>query len=150
MFKDRPHGITYLAALEFAGGVSSVTLGGYYVNVLDGIVKELGLTPSNAPDFYTYFIAEVILGLVSVPLAYGLMEGKSWGGTLTGDYSVASLVFYVGFGAYFMAQYGDTTEITAGIPGLAVAALAAYYLSRPQVKDYFQGRRGASTAESGD
>lgn len=143
MFKDRPRGITYLAALEFAGGVSSVTLGGYYVNVLDGIVKELGLTPSKAPDFYTFFVAEIILGIIAVPLAYGLMEGKKWGGSLTGDYSVASLVFYVGFGAYFMAQYADTTELSAGIPGLAVALLAAYYLTRQPVKDYFQGRGSA-------
>lgn len=132
----RPRGVSFLAALEAVGGAICVVLGISYVNALDVIVTELGLSPSSAPDFYTFFIVEVLLGAVGFLLAYGLWTGRRWGVRLTGDVSVASLVYYAGFGSYFIAQYQDYTELTAGVVGLAVALVAAIYVSRPGAKAF--------------
>lgn len=130
-------GVFILAVLEIAGGIASIALGAYYVNTLNGIVAQLGLSPSKVPDFYVYFIGEAALGAAALPLAYGLWKGRRWGRPLTGDFSVASLVFYVGLGSYFVAQYGDYTELVAGGVGVTVSLVALFYLTR-------RGTRGSS------
>lgn len=129
-----------LATLEVAGGLACIALGAYYVVTLDSIVAELGMSPLSAPDFYAYFIIEGVLGGVALVLGWGIWKGKKWGLSITADFSVASMVFYVGFGSYFIAQYNDYTELMAGVVGLGVAVVAVYYLTRPKISELFSGR----------
>ncbi|MDG6956316.1 MAG: hypothetical protein JRN30_03195 [Nitrososphaerota archaeon] len=146
MSSPRHVGVTVLALVEAAAGVYTAAIAAYDFNVVYSFISSYGLDPLRFPDFLSYFAILFAVGCAAVVIAYGLLAGKRWGWTLGSYLGVAYMVFAVGFGSYFVAQYsGDYSEFQAGIIYLLVSVAAVFYLDRPGVKARFG--RGAHPDE---
>ena len=112
-------------------------IGAYFLYAVNSIAASVGLGPLNAPDFYSFFAAEIVLGGLAIPAGYGLWSRKSWGWSLAIYLGVAALVFGIGMGAYFLATYGDFTETEAMLLPMATSLGAVYYLDKPSAKAFY-------------
>ena len=139
MVVTKPQGLTLLAAGEGVAGVVTLLSAVTYLQEIYSFTSSLGLQPSQFPDFYAYFGALAAVSAAALFIAYGLWRGRKWGFTVGNYFSVAYLVFCIGFGSYFVATYGDYTEIEAGVLYLVMSGAVLLYLGRPQVKDFFEG-----------
>lgn len=129
-----------LSALEAAGGVLAIAVGGYFLVAVNVIASSVGLGPVNIPDFYVFFSGEILLGVLGPITAYGLWKGRRWGWSLAVYAGISTLVYSIGFGAYFLATYGDFTETQATIVPMLVSLGAVYYLDKAEAKAFF-GRK---------
>ena len=127
-----------LAVAEAGAGVFTAAVAAYDFNVVYSFIISFGLDPLRFPDFLSYFSILFAVGCAGVAIAYGLWRGKGWGWTLGTYLSVAYMVFAVGFGSYFVSQYGgDTSEFQASLVYLFASVAAVFYLDRPHVKAHF-------------
>lgn len=133
----RPEGVSALSFIEVIGGVGTAVIGAYFLNAVNEIASSVGLSAANAPDFYSFFAAEIVIGALAVVAGTGLWMKKRWAWTLAVYLGVSAIVFALGMGAYFMATYGDFTETEAMLLPMAVSLGAVYYLDRPAAKSFF-------------
>lgn len=137
MAGPRPGGVTVLAVLEFLGGIIGLGAGAYYLNDVNNIAASLGYTISDVPDFLAFYGIELAVGILALLVGYGLWKGIGWGWTLGVLLSAVNVIYAFGFGAYFVATYGDYTELSSSLASLVVALIVIYYLTRPHVKAFF-------------
>ncbi|MDE1854315.1 MAG: hypothetical protein KGI38_11300 [Thaumarchaeota archaeon] len=137
MAGNRPGGVTVLAILEFLGGILDLGGGAYYLNYVGSLVSAYGLSATNVTDYYAFYAIELVFGLIALAVGYAFWTGKAWGWRLGIFASIASVIYSLGFGAYFVSVYGDYTELSGGAIGLIVSLIVIYYLTRPHVKAYF-------------
>jgi len=109
---QRPLGITILAVLEIIGGIISIV----GINLFEYIYPYLSLLPNNI-IFVIYAIA-IILGILQIIIGYGLLKGKSWSWTA----EFALRIINGALGSLF---------------GFIFAIIIVYYLTRPNVKEFF-------------
>lgn len=137
MASSRPDGVAAISLIEAIGGGGTVVIGAYFLNSVNAIAASVGLGPANVPDFYSFFAAEVVLGALAIPAAYGLWARRGWGWTMAVYLGVVVLVYAVGMGAYFLATYGDFTETEAVILPMVVSLAAVAYLDRQDARRFF-------------
>lgn len=133
----RPRGLDPLAVGVATAGVVTFLSAASYLQQIYAFTSSLGLSPVGFPDFYSYFGALMVVGAAAVPVAYGVWRGEKWGLAAGTYFSVAYMVFYVGFGSYFVATYGDYTELQAGLLYVVASGALVFYLERGSVKDFF-------------
>ena len=137
MAEPRPDGVAALALLEVIAGAGTIVIGAYFLNAVNSIAASVGLGAADIPDFYSFFAAEIAAGALAIPVGYGLWTLRGWGWSLAVYLGVATLVFAVGMGAYFLATYGDFTETEAAILPMVVSLGAVAYLDRPEPRRRF-------------
>ncbi|MDG6988615.1 MAG: hypothetical protein JRN21_04730 [Nitrososphaerota archaeon] len=133
----KPRGLTLLATAVATAGVVTFASAASYLQQIYAFTSSLGLSPIGFPDFYSYFGILMAVGAAAVPVAYGVWRGERWGLTAGTYFSVAYMVFYVGFGSYFVATYGDYTELQAGLLYVVASGALVFYLERRSIRDYF-------------
>ena len=137
MAGSRPDGVAALSLMEVVGGAGTVAIGGYFLHAVNAIAASVGLGAASIPDFYAFFAAEMAVGALALPAGYGLWARKGWGWSLAVYLGVATLVFAVGMGAYFLAIYGDFVETEAALLPMALSLGAVAYLDRPDARRFF-------------
>jgi hypothetical protein len=127
MTRERPAGITILAFLDMLGG-GLLILGAILTWVFVGIFAATlavatygGLVAALGGVIGVVFL---VLGLIALGIGYGLWKGRGWSWT-------ASLIFAV------LGLLGGLLSLPYGVVGLLIDAAILYYLTRPQVKQYF-------------
>ncbi|MBS7636650.1 hypothetical protein KEJ37_04875 [Candidatus Bathyarchaeota archaeon] len=131
MVKERPFGVTVLAILEIIGALFSLGAGALMLMAAGFIGAMMGEMPG-VPGFGGFIagmliaigVIMVILGLISLFIAYGLWTGKGWAWTLCLVFSIIGLILGI-------------LSLPSGIISLIINILILYYLTRPHVKAFF-------------
>lgn len=135
----KPRWLPIPAAVEAAVGALTLAGAVYYLQEIYAFTSSIGMSPLNFPDFYSYFGVLAAAAAAALAIAFGVWKRARWGFTAGTYLGVAYLVFCVGFGSYFVATYGDYTEMVAGLPLLAASLALVFYLDRPGVRANFLG-----------
>ena len=122
----RPTGVTVLGVLAILVGLLGIGGGAVLLLIPDLVIVTLSALA-------------VVIGLLYLAAGIGFLRGIRWAWTLGLIVSIVSLI-------------RNFTEIAKGgvaygIPGVIVAALVIYYLTRPNVKVFF-GRGSSPMAPS--
>jgi hypothetical protein len=142
--KNRPTGVTIIGILTIIGGVlmlvSGITLAALasvfplVASTGDQATMLQSQIPSSIPVEYlgiaslsvgTIFI---IIGIVSLIVAYGLFKAKKWAWTANVALSIISIA---------MGIASIATGNIGSIVGIVISGAILYYLYRPHVKEYF-------------
>lgn len=130
--RPRPTGITILAILYIIGGIggligaisfqamsslmgSSMMGAGYLQAMGGGIAAVLGIT-----------------SIINFIIAWALLSAKGWGRTIVIIFTIISLVME------FVSLMGANVF---AIPGIILDLVVLYYMWRPHVIEYFEGKR---------
>jgi hypothetical protein len=124
--EGRPTGVTILAILEAIAGIYYLVTGvgdflaaaiirslvspGIPYNIMPMIPRVLGVGLS-------------IIGLVSIVLAWGLWTGKGWARMVALVFAIIAIILSL---------------ISFHIIGLVISAIIVYYLTRPNIKEFFK------------
>ena len=133
--KKRPTGVTILAVLEILGGLGNIAIGVLLWVAFAMLGAMTGGIPEGAAEAYMFgAILEimgiilggiiVVIGIVSLVIAYGFLTGKGWAWMLGLIFSIISTIF----GILMLPQ---------GIITIIFNAIILYYLTRPYVKQFF-------------
>jgi len=125
--KNRPSGITVLAALEILAGIA------YLLSSIALLVAGAIIPMTELPAFLgamagAFGFCLLILALVSFLLAYGLFTGKGWAWFW-------SLVF--GVIGVLVALVEATASLSSAITPIVLHLIVIYYLTRSYVKAFF-------------
>lgn len=123
--KSRPMGITILAILEVLVGLYHLVtgFGELFVAATIRSLAYFGFQPgvfSIIPRFLGTVL--IIIGLVSLLLAWGLWTGKGWAWKVALVFAILAIIVNL---------------VSFHIVGLAIDAIIVYYLTRPAVKQFF-------------
>ncbi len=117
---DRPIGVTLLASFfALQSLVNVIILYGYYVT-------------GYPLDTTLYFMVISVAGFVA---AYGLFSGRRWG--RYGMMLLAGWEMLLGILGTFMAFDLEPTSPIQATTKLIVYAIVIYFLTRPEIADYF-------------
>ena len=134
--RNRPTGVTVIGALQILTGLGSLVLG----FMLASTYAFLGSLMASGAEGVTFsagfggflMVAGaliggilIVIGIVNLFIAYGLFKGKSWAWILCLMFAVISVVFGV-------------LTFPVGIVTILFNALIIYYLTRRNVKTYFE------------
>ncbi len=112
---ERPSGITIIAGLQIFGAIVAVIL-------LIMILPDYTFFENTlVNELYKMFL--IIMLVLSIIVAYGLLQGMKWAWYVTIIFQIISIV---------------NNAITLNIFSLAIGILIIYYLTRPHVKTYFE------------
>jgi uncharacterized membrane protein (DUF2068 family) len=142
--KSRPTGVTIIGILTIIGGIlmlgSGITLAAVAA-VLPNLASMNGQIngfesqiPSMLPASYlgvaSLSIGSVliIIGIISLIVAYGLFKAKKWAWTINVALSIINIA---------MGVVSIVTGNIGSIASIAISAIILYYLYRPHVKAYF-------------
>jgi hypothetical protein len=127
--RARPLGITLLAVLHilqaivfFLGGIALIVLGAFIGRGLFGLPRFLNGVVS------LIGVVVIVIGLLSLGLAWGLWTGKGWAWILS--LVVAALGLIVSLISLARGRLGATVV-------LVLDAMIVYYLFRPNVRAFF-------------
>ena len=129
--RERPTGVTILAALQVLAGIVLFGLGAL-VLALAGLLGIIGVRPQVPvfPLFLGSFVMGiaggimVIIGIISFAVAYGYMNGLGWAWTLGLIIAVLALIL-------------GLISLPSGVISILLEVLIIYYLTRPHVKRFF-------------
>jgi|YelNatPaOPRAMG01_1025707.scaffolds.fasta_scaffold94794_2 MFS family permease len=134
MATERPFGVTVLAILEIISALFSLGAGALMLTAAGFIGAIIGEMPGGswgagfsglvAGMLIAIGVVMVILGLISLFIAYGLWTGKGWAWTLCLVFSIIGLILSI-------------LSLPSGIISLIINILILYYLTRPHVKAFF-------------
>ncbi len=140
----RPMGVTIIAILTIIGGiitlVSGITLAAFAAiipNLASMSDQTNGLRsqiPSSIPVEYLGIALLsvgsifIIVGTVSLIVAYGLFKAKKWAWTINVALSIITIA---------MGVVSIVTGNIGSIASIAISGVILYYLFRPHVKAYF-------------
>jgi hypothetical protein len=118
---DRPFGVTLLASFFFVQSILNVFIVySYYV---------LG-----APAFpIVFYTLDSVAGFA---LSYGLWKGLMWG--KIGTMILSGLEILVGVLGTYLAIGIEPSSPTQALTKLVVYAIVIYFLTRPEIGDYFK------------
>ena len=124
--ESRPMGVTILAILEVLGGVFSLVTGisEFFVAAIIRGLGGYGI-PSDVIRMIPSVVGTVliIIGLVSLLLAWGLWTGKGWAWMVALIFAILSII---------------VSLISFHLIKLVIDAIIVYYLTRPNVKKFFK------------
>ena len=134
---NRPQSVTVLAILQLISGIFSL-LDGLFILLFAGIFGGLGAAVGGARvgtvigGFIAIFATiALIIGIISLVLAWGLFQLKNWAWTGT------LIVHIIATLAQLVKMFGSGgTAVNFLTLGFAVASI--YYLLRPDVKQAFR------------
>jgi hypothetical protein len=123
--ESRPKGITILAVLETLVGIYYLATGFAELFVAATIrsLSYFGI-PSSGMAMIPRVLgtALIIIGLVSLVVAWGLWTGKRWARMCALIFAILSIILSL---------------ISFHIIGLVIDVIIVYYLTRPNVKQFF-------------
>lgn len=123
--KDRPMGVTILAILEAVVGLYYL-VAGFGEIVAASIIRSLTLAaiPSTILPMIPRVLgaALVLIGLLSIVLAWGLWTGKSWARNVALVFAILAII---------------VSLLSFHIIGLVIDVIIVYYLTRPNIKQFF-------------
>jgi hypothetical protein len=137
----RPLGVTILAILEILGGLFELLLAfGFFalaalINVAD-IRNRIGTSVpdwvlNNAPVFFGALgVFFLIMGILSLVLAWAFLKGKNWARLLAIIFLVLSIIGSV------IGIIGGTSLVSVAI-SILIPLIIVWYLFRPNVKQWF-------------
>lgn len=118
--KNRPMGVTILAVLEIIGALFMFLGSAFF-----GAIGSLGLVSVLLGAVFGFgALALLVAGLISLLTAYGFLKGEGWGwwlGMIVAGLSILSIALL-------------------NILGFVLGLIIAYYLTRPNVKRWFDVR----------
>jgi len=121
----RPTGVAILAILEAIAGVYYLVTG-YGEFIATSIIRTLARSgiPSDIIPLISRFVGAVLIifGLVSLLLAWGLWTGKGWARMTALVFAILSII---------------VSLISFHLIGLVIDVVIIYYLTRPNVKQFF-------------
>jgi uncharacterized membrane protein (DUF2068 family) len=123
--EGRPTGVAILAILEAIVGVYYLVTG-FGEFIAGSIIRTLarsGISPDimhSIPRFLGAVL--MILGLVSIILAWGLWTGKGWARLTALVFAILSII---------------ASLLSFHIIGFVIDVIIIYYLTRPNVKQFF-------------
>ena len=121
----RPTGVAILAILEAIAGVYYLVTG-YGEFIATSIIRTLARSgiPSDIIPLISRFVGAVLIifGLVSLLLAWGLWTGKGWARMTALVFAILSII---------------VSLISFHLIGLVIDVIIIYYLTRPNVKQFF-------------
>jgi len=138
--KNRPTGVTIIGILTIIGGImmlgSGIALAALAAVVpnfasMNGINSQM---PSFIPANYLAIASTafgsilIVIGIISLIVAYGLFKAKKWAWTI----NVALSLINIAMGIISMV-----TGNFGSIVSIAISGIILYYLYRPHVKAYF-------------
>lgn len=142
--KNRPTGVTIIGILTIIGGIlmlgSGIALAAVAAvlpnlasmnDQINGLESQI---PSMIPVGYLGLASLsigsilIIIGIVSLIVAYGLFKAKKWAWTI----NVAVSIINIAIGVVSIV-----TGSVGPIASIAISAIILYYLYRPHVKAYF-------------
>jgi uncharacterized membrane protein (DUF2068 family) len=142
--KNRPTGVTIIGILTIIGGVlmlvSGITLAAIaavfplLTSTGDQTTMLQSQIPSSIPLEYLGIASLavgtilIIIGIVSLIVAYGLFKAKKWAWTANVGLSIISIA---------MGIVSIATGSVGSIVGIAISGVILYYLYRPHVREYF-------------
>jgi tryptophan-rich sensory protein len=142
--KNRPAGITILAALQIIFGILFL-LGAIGMFLIASLADAADLEEAigeDAPDwisdnfvmaFGLLGVLFLIIGIVGLVLGYGYLKGIGWAWTVGIIFAVLGII-----GDIFESMVDRTADVLASsIIGIIIALLIIYYLTRPHVKAFF-------------
>jgi len=134
--RNRPTGVTVIGVLQILVGLGSLGFG----FILAATYAFLGSLLSGGSEgvtfsgglFGAFFVVVgaiiggilVLIGIVDLVIAYGLFKGSGWAWMLCLIFAVISIVFGI-------------LTFPVGIIVIIFDALIIYYLTRPNVKEFF-------------
>jgi len=123
--KGRPTGVTVLAILEAIAGVYYLATG-FGDFVATSIIRTLAGSgiPSDILPLISRSVGAVLLifGLASLLLAWGLWTGKGWARMIALVIAILSII---------------ASLISFHLIGVVIDGIIIYYLTRPNVKQFF-------------
>lgn len=138
--KNRPTGVTIIGILTAIGGIlmliSGITLAALAA-VIPNLASMNGLesqVPISIPAEYLGIVSIsvgsvfLILGVISLIVAYGLFKAKKWAWTINVALSIITIAIGV---------VSTVTGNIGSIVSIAISGVILYYLYRPHVKAYF-------------
>ena len=142
--KNRPTGVTIIGILTIIGGVLML-VSGIALAALASVFPLVASTgdqasmlqsqiPSTIPVEYLGIASLsvgtilIIIGIVSLIVAYGLFKAKKWAWTANVALSIISIA---------MGIVSIATGSIGSIVGIVISGAILYYLYRPHVKEYF-------------
>ena len=142
--KNRPTGVTIIGILTIIGGVLML-VSGIAIAALAAAFPLLTSTgdqtsmpqsqiPSSIPVEYLGIASLavgtilIIIGIVSLIVAYGLFKAKKWAWTGNVALSIVSIA---------MGIVSIATGSIGSIVGIVISGAILYYLYRPHVREYF-------------
>ncbi|WP_293351850.1 MULTISPECIES: hypothetical protein [unclassified Microcoleus] len=133
---NRPQSVTVLAILQLISGIFSL-LDGLFILLFAGVLGGLGAVGFGAKvgtvigGFIAIFSAiAIIIGIISLVLAWGLLQLKKWAWTGTLIIHVIAVVAQI---AKMLGSAGAAVNFLS--LGFAIASI--YYLLQPDVKQAF-------------
>ncbi|WP_293146744.1 MULTISPECIES: hypothetical protein [unclassified Microcoleus] len=133
---NRPQSVTVLAILQLISGIFSL-LDGLFILLFAGVLGGLGAVGFGAKvgtvigGFIAIFSAiAIIIGIISLVLAWGLLQLKKWAWTGTLIIHVIAVVAQI---AKMLGSAGAAVNFLS----LGFAAASIYYLLQPDVKQAF-------------
>ena len=119
--QTRPLGLTIIAILSIFLGL---------IGVLGG---ALGVVSSETGELAVSFLS-LIIGLISLPVGYGLLKGKRWAWTLAIGINLLSVILSI---VVFVSGDSDASSVLVGI---LITALIVGYLMKPSIKEFCSNR----------
>ena len=119
--QTRPLGLTIIAILSIFLGL---------IGVLGG---ALGVVSSDTGELAVSF-QSLIIGLISLPVGYGLLKGKRWAWTLAIGIILLSVILSI---VVFVSGDSDASSVLVGI---LITALIVGYLMKPSIKEFCSNR----------
>lgn len=123
MSSGRPKGVTILAILEVVIGIYFLVTG--FGEFFGGAINPFAyhIPPSVISIIFRVLGAtRIILGFVSLLLAWGLWTGKRWARMAALIFAILSII---------------ENLISLHFIGVVIGAIIVYYLTRPTVKQWF-------------
>jgi hypothetical protein len=133
---NRPQNVTILAILQLISGIFSL-LDGLFILLFAGIFGGFGAALGGAKvgtvigGFFAIFAAiALIIGIISLVLAWGLFQLKKWAWTGTLIIHVIAVVTQI-------AKLFGSAGAAVNFLSLGFAVASIYYLLQPDVKQAF-------------
>jgi hypothetical protein len=134
--KNRPTGVTVMVVLQILTGLGSLGLGFMLASTyafLGSLMASGAEGVTFSADFGGLLVVAgallggilIVIGIANLLIAYGLFKGKSWAWILCLMFAVISVVFGI-------------LTFPVGIVTILFNALIIYYLTRRNVKVYFE------------
>jgi hypothetical protein len=133
---NRPQSVTVLAILQLISGIFSL-LDGLFILLFAGVLGGLGAVGFGAKvgtvigGFIAIFAGiAIIIGIISLVLAWGLFQLKKWAWTGT-------LIIHVFAVVTQITKMLGSAGVAVNFLSLGFAAASIYYLLQPDVKQAF-------------
>ena len=142
--KKRPTGVTILAILQIIGAIILLiaAIGMFAVGALSGIDEVKDAIGEEVPDWFVdnaamFFgamgVIFLIFAIVCFGLGYGYMKGIGLAWTLGIIFAVLSII-----GEIINPIIDRSLDTLIGsIIGIIIPLIIIYYLTRPQIKEFF-------------